>query len=161
MTKVCLSRQTSVCRDKDGFVTTKHVFCHDKIMLIATKVLSRQNTLVATNIIWSKQKFCRDKHTFVATKYVFCPDKPMFVATNTCLSRQNFCHDKKDTHGSFRQSYGMVGWRGWRWGRGYSIVRWMIDAGLNVLRCRAEILGTIPVWWINELSIYIGARTQR
>ena len=33
--------------------------------------------------------------------------------------------------------------------------------GLNVLRCPAEILGTIPVWWINELSIYIGARTQR
>ena len=39
-----------------SFVATKHVFCCDKSMLVATKVLSRQNYV------------CRDKHNFVATK---------------------------------------------------------------------------------------------
>ena len=42
----------------------------------------------------------------------------MFVATNTCVSRQNFFHDKKETHGSFRQSYGMVGLGGVEGGGG-------------------------------------------
>ena len=74
-----LSRQTAV------FVTTKHVFCRDKSMLVA---LSRPNcvyrgkTFVATNTCFvstsiplSRQKtFCRDKH--------------MFIATKVCLSRQ-------------------------------------------------------------------------
>ena len=34
-----LSRQTRVCRDKNVFVATKHVFCCDKSMLGATKMI--------------------------------------------------------------------------------------------------------------------------
>ena len=45
------------------FVATKHVFCHEKSMLAATKRLSRQN--------YALSRVCRDKHTFVATKDVF------------------------------------------------------------------------------------------
>ena len=67
-TKVCLSRQTRVCRDK-GFVSTSTCL--------------------------PRQKFCLDKHTFVATKVVFCQciqkyaclDKIMFVATNICRDK--------------------------------------------------------------------------
>ena len=65
-----------VVTTKRVVVTTKHVFCRDKRMLVATKLLSRQNV---------------------------CHDKIMFVAANTCLSRQNTClsrqkyacHDKR------------------------------------------------------------------
>ena len=67
--------QTHVCRDKSKLVATKdfqfHVnFCHDKIMFVVTNTcLSQQNTsFVTTSIVLSRQK--------------------------TCLSQQNFCHDK-------------------------------------------------------------------
>ena len=59
-------------RDK-RFVTTKHVFCRDK------------NMLVATNLCHS---------IFLSWKNVFCHDKHVFVTTKVCLSRQNFCCDK-------------------------------------------------------------------
>ena len=61
-TKVCLSwqifaatkvlSQAYLCRDKQVFVATKHIFCHDK-------------SFEAT-----KDTFCRDKHVFVATKMI-------------------------------------------------------------------------------------------
>ena len=75
------------CPDKHTFVTTKHVFCHDK-------------TFVTTN--------GRDKHNFVCTKVLsgqvyFCHSKYIFFATNMCLSLQNFCHNKNDTCCSSRQ----------------------------------------------------------
>ena len=56
-------KKKNVRRDKHVFVTTKHVFCRGKSMLVATKLLSlqnyvcRDNTFVVTNI-------CRDKHVF-------------------------------------------------------------------------------------------------
>ena len=57
------------------FVTTKHVFCRYKSMLVATKVcFSRQNYCRDKIMFLSRQMFCRDKHTFVATKDVFCRD---------------------------------------------------------------------------------------
>ena len=105
-----LSRQAYFCRDKHVLVVTKHIFCHDKSMLlhpfVTTKVLSRQ-IFVATNIILSQQNFCRDKLTFVVTntflsptKHIFCHNKSMLVTTkivttNTCLvSRQIFVATK-------------------------------------------------------------------
>ena len=87
------------------FVTTKHVFCRDKSMLVATtlclsrqnvcrnKYLSRQTRLFVKTIPLSQEnyvcrdkhlswhKFCHDKHDFVATKDVFCRDKHVFVVT--------------------------------------------------------------------------------
>ena len=57
-------------KKKKMFVATKHVFCHDKSKLVATKLLSRQ-IFVAIKILLSRQKTC-------------------FVATNTCLSRQKY-----------------------------------------------------------------------
>ena len=69
------------------FVTTKHIFCRDKGMLVATKLLSRQN---ATSILLLRQKSC-----FVATDTCFVATNTCFVATNTCLSQLNFCRDKK------------------------------------------------------------------
>ena len=45
----------------------KHVFCHDKSMLAATRVLSRQNIFVATKLL-SQKNICRDKRVFVAGK---------------------------------------------------------------------------------------------
>ena len=95
-----LSRQTQDWCDKQVFGATKHFFCREKNMLVATKLclprptrVSRDKTCFATNI-------CRNKHNFVATKVLsqqayFCRDKHMsFVATKVCLSRQNFCRDK-------------------------------------------------------------------
>ena len=53
------------------FVATKHVFCRDKSMLVATK----QDNFCRDKRHFVRQKFCPDKHTFVATKdvYVFVP----------------------------------------------------------------------------------------
>ena len=42
------------------FVVTKHIFCCDKSMLVATKV---------TKLCLSRERFCCDK-TFVATKMI-------------------------------------------------------------------------------------------
>ena len=71
------------------FVARKHVFCREKSMLDATKLLARQtyvcrdkSKLLPTKLLLrqnyvcrdkylSGQKFCRDKHSFVATKQVF------------------------------------------------------------------------------------------
>ena len=97
------------------FVTTKHVFCHNKNMLVMTKcfchdtcvtnICRNKRNFVRTSIILSGQtcvccilsgqKFCHDEHTFVMTKDVFCHDM--------CLSYQNFCHDKNYTYGSSSQ----------------------------------------------------------
>ena len=82
------------------FVATKHIFCHDKSMLAATKLC----LLLHTN-------FCRDKHVLVATKVLsqqayFChgnggchkkylswekPGQKYFVVTNILLLRQRLC----------------------------------------------------------------------
>ena len=77
---------------------TKHIFCHNKSMLVATKLLSWQNTSfsqqkyadisVVIKVLQWQFFFLLSKHTFVKTKDVFCHDKHMFVATNTCLSWQ-------------------------------------------------------------------------
>ena len=69
-------------------------FCKDKIMFVATNLMSRQ-IFVATNIILSRQAFfCPNKHVFVATKNFFCRDKSMLVATKP-LSRQNIFYGDK------------------------------------------------------------------
>ena len=88
------------CHDKHVFVTTKHVFCGDKSMLVTTTCLLRHNFVatgilmlgqktcfVMTNTCLSRQKYaCHDKIIFVVTK--------SYVATNIIFSRQNFSHDK-------------------------------------------------------------------
>ena len=80
-TNACLSRQTILSRqayfyrDKHVFVTTIHVFCRDKSMLVANRTFVA--TFVATEI------FCHDKHNFVATK--------TFVTASIFLSRQKTC----------------------------------------------------------------------
>ena len=87
-----LLRQTCVCHDRT-------IFCCDKSMLAATKLL--------TKLCLSCQKFCSDKNMFVVSKVLsqqayFCHNKRCvllrqkrcIVATKLSLSRQNFCHDK-------------------------------------------------------------------
>ena len=84
------------------FVVTKHVFCHDKNMLVATSLLlSRQiRVFVTTKVCLQQQKACCDRSTFVATN--ICCNKSfvmpkIFVATNV-LSQQGqayFCHNKR------------------------------------------------------------------
>ena len=82
---------------------TKHVFCHDKRMLAATKLcLSRQNfsrnkydkCFVATGILLSRQiRVCRDKSKLVIIGGS-C-HKYRVRATKRLLSRQKYaCHDK-------------------------------------------------------------------
>ena len=53
----CLSRQ-------NVFVTTKHVFCRDKIMFVRTNFCRDKIMFVMTN-------FCRYKHVFVEIKMIF------------------------------------------------------------------------------------------
>ena len=95
-TKVCLSRQIRVCRDKHNFA--RKLMSEQAYVFVATKHVclsveyKQQNTSVSLyNIILSRQKFiqkfCRGKHTFVARKDVCCRDKHVFVATKL-LSRQ-------------------------------------------------------------------------
>ena len=62
------------------FVMTKHVFCCNKSMFVAPKVLSRQIS-VTTNIILSRQNVCSNKN---------------ILSRQKDLSRQAyFCHDKR------------------------------------------------------------------
>ena len=88
-TNICRDKHifvvTICCCDKLTFVTTKHVFCRDKSMLVRTTKLSQQKNIVATNVLFVQQKFCCSKHTFVMTKDVFCYDKHMFVMTKMIL----------------------------------------------------------------------------
>ena len=85
VTTKLLSRQAYFCHDKHVFVATKHIFCHDKSMLlhtfVATKVLSLQ-IFVATNIILTRQahlswqtRFCRDKTHLLSQQKYACRDK--------------------------------------------------------------------------------------
>ena len=69
------------------FVAIKHVFCLDKSIHGATKLLSEQNyVFVAKKYFYrNKQNFCREKHTLVATKDVFCRYKHEIVATKMIL----------------------------------------------------------------------------
>ena len=52
-TNIILSRQ-KFCQ---MFVATKHVFCHEQIMIV---YFCREKLFVATNIILSRQMFCHD-----------------------------------------------------------------------------------------------------
>ena len=106
MTKVWI-RQTHVM--------TKHIFCHDKSMLIMTKLLSWQN---ATNTCLSWQNYaCIDKITFVATNIchtcvvtkTFCHDRHIFVVT-----KDMFCRDKNYTCAAPANDKKGVCGRGWR-----------------------------------------------
>ena len=67
--------RNKTCCEKHVFVTTKHIFCHDKSMLVTTQLLSQQTSFLL------QQNVCHNKHTFVATKDVFCHDKQVFVMT--------------------------------------------------------------------------------
>ena len=93
--------QQNFCFDKHVFVMTKHIFCHNKSMLVATKLLSWQ-TYLCHDKTGCDRYLCRDKHNFVVTKVLlwqayFCQDKSMLVVTKL-LSWQtvmkNICHDK-------------------------------------------------------------------
>ena len=103
---VCASTHAWETHDKHVFVVTKHLFCCDKSMLVATKLLSRQTYFVATTVLLQQayNKFCHDKtHLLSQEKYAchdktifswqayFCCDKrhvlswqKLFVATQTC-----------------------------------------------------------------------------
>ena len=114
-----LSRETRVCRDKHVYITTKHVFCrdksmlvatklHDKIMFVMTKRLSRQTfVFVSTKDVSRQAYFCRNKRRvcvfrnksmLVATKALsrqtrICCNKNI-LSRQTAFSRHNFCQDK-------------------------------------------------------------------
>ena len=72
--------------DKHMFVTTKHVFCHDKSMFAMTKPYSRQNYVCFDKIMFvfvaTKIYVCCDKtSTFVLWQTCVCCDKHVFVVT--------------------------------------------------------------------------------
>ena len=72
---------TNICSEKQFCCDT---FCYDKSMLVRTKLLLRQNSLLL--------------QIFVATRVIS-------VMTNMCLLWQKFCCDKTDTCGISRQWY--------------------------------------------------------
>ena len=66
-------------------VETKHVFCRDKSMLVATSIIfSQQNIFVVTKlrVLLRQTRICRDKHVFVATNTCLLR---LFVATKVIL----------------------------------------------------------------------------
>ena len=111
----------NVCRDKSFVATNKHVlvatnhvFCRDKSMLAATKLLSHHNYICHDKICLSRQIFSRE-HVFVATsiqncvcrdKYLSqercCRDKIFLSRQKTCFVLINTCRDRNDTYGSSR-----------------------------------------------------------
>ena len=73
--------QAYFCHDKHVFVMTNHAFCCDKSMLVATKVLSRQNIFGTTK----QACFCCDKRCVLSWQTGVCCDKYMFVMTKIIL----------------------------------------------------------------------------
>ena len=53
---------TSIIFFATSFVMTKQIFCHNKSMLAATKLLSRQNYVCRDKIFLLRQKFCHGKY---------------------------------------------------------------------------------------------------
>ena len=89
-----------------SFDATKHVFCRDKNIFVATQLLSRQifvvaNYFVTTNVLLRQAYFCRDKHVclsrqnFCRDKHEFCRDKIVFVATKVLSRQAYFRRDKR------------------------------------------------------------------
>ena len=92
-----LSRQTRDCRDNHVFVTTKHVFCRDKVMFVATNMcLSLQFFVVSTSF------FCRDKSFVCPTDCppgsdaVFCPNKERSFEPFMCLDQDYLLSEFQD-----------------------------------------------------------------
>ena len=83
MTKVLLW-QAYFRQDKLVFVETKPIFCRDKSMLGATKLLSWQARVC--------YMFCCAKHTFVATKDGFCHNKRWVLSQQTTFVMTNIIH---------------------------------------------------------------------
>ena len=80
-----LSWQTHVCHDKHVFITTKHIFCHNKSVLVT-------KTFVAT-------KLCLSWQIFVMTtnfdKRCILSGQTCMLVTTKLLSRQNYvCPNK-------------------------------------------------------------------
>ena len=85
-----LSRQTRVCRDKQVFVTTKHVFCHN-YFFDATKVLSRQQMCyVVTNTCLLRQKYSVATNIILLRQAYFCRNKRRILSRKTRVCRNNF-----------------------------------------------------------------------
>ena len=88
------SRTTTDSRElpQVSFLSRQNIFCHDKIMFVATNVLSQQTSkLVATNVLLQQNYVCRDTNMFVTTKtsVLLSRQTTWFVATDTCV-----CSDK-------------------------------------------------------------------
>ena len=75
------------------FVTTKHVYCRDKSMLVATKLLLRQTHVCCDKTCYDKHVCCW-KHTFVMTKDVFCRNRHIFVMTNVFVTTKHLLRQK-------------------------------------------------------------------
>ena len=105
VTTKLLSRQAHFCRDKHVFVATKHIFCHNKSMLVTTKLVTTNTCLVSRQIfvatkVWSWQKMfvSRNKSFVVAASIVL----------RLRLTKRVCCRDKNYTCGSSRQWYSSV-----------------------------------------------------
>ena len=72
------------CRGKHVFVATKHVFCHDKSMLVAitffsTKYICRDKYLSRQTLLSRQAYFCRDKRRVAKVTHV-CRDRKVYFS---------------------------------------------------------------------------------
>ena len=82
--------------DKHVFVATKHVFCHDRNMLVTTKYFYCDKYLLKQKYVFVARKLykyhsCRNKNVFVATNVIlltyFCRDKTRILSRQTRVFR--------------------------------------------------------------------------
>ena len=79
---------------KHVFVTWQTGVCHNKSLLVMTKLLSWQTCVCHNkNILLQQTQFCHDK-SVVKTCLLLSRQKTSFVEKNTCLSRQNWSWQK-------------------------------------------------------------------
>ena len=86
VTTTVLLRQRYACHDKPVFVMTKHIFCHEKSMLVAAKFCRNQIMFVATTKKVTTN-LCCNKHMFAAKKVL------SWLAYFVTI-KDMFCHDK-------------------------------------------------------------------
>ena len=94
-TNICLARQKydfldKLCLARLFFATnTKHNFCRDKSILVATKLCLSRQIFIATNIILSRQAyFCQDKRHVLSPQTIFVATKMTLVQLPPTIPRR-------------------------------------------------------------------------
>ena len=92
-----MSWQAYFCHNKRHVLSQQTRVCHDKSMLVATKVLSQQNYVWCDKYLSRQTHVCRDKHNFVATSIFLSQPKMILMAAPTRVHARLYSENKPES----------------------------------------------------------------